>query len=205
MKEKTDLKYERVVCRFDKTLHHEARNKQTELGSIISDTFRKAYGLNLMLLASGSIRDPEAGPIVTYKDLCEFFPYNDPCYQIVATGKQLKHMLEYTYRDDALDGKHTEFYQLSNNFEVVYDRSRHEIIVFRYNDRDIQDDQLFTIGLQGWHFTNIEDIFNIPLSEIEKNQTPRKISTGNLDVLDEALSSGKPEFDQNWQKRLKII
>lgn len=204
LKEKTDLKYERVIARFNHKLLHPSRYEQTELGSYFADTFRKATGLNCVLLASGAIRSKETETIFTYKDLVEIFPYDDGFYQLLVKGKQLKDMIKYFHRDETYNGDHTEFYQISGDFNIVFNRKTQQFEKFEYNNIEIQDEQFFTVGLQEYHFNNINKAFGIKLSEIEKNQKPRKISTSCQDILDEQLQEGV-EFDSNWKNRIIII
>ncbi len=48
-----------------------------------------------MLIGSGSIRAEKLGPIVTYGDLIEGFPYDDGVFMFKVTGRQLRQMLHY--------------------------------------------------------------------------------------------------------------
>lgn len=54
-----------------------------------------------MLIGSGSIRSEKLGPIVTYADLIEGFPYDDGVYMFKVTAGQLRKMLLYMVRDEA--------------------------------------------------------------------------------------------------------
>mgnify|MGYP003314605127 CR=1 FL=1 len=203
LKEKTDLKYERVICRFEKELEHAVRNRQTELGSLITDTFMKSLGLNLFILGSGSIRKESAGPIFMYKDLVEILPYNDTLYSITVLGIQLKKMLEYTYRDEAFDGGHTEFFQLSQGIEIEYSRSKHSITKFKYDGKDIYDDQQFVIGMRQYHLNNFEICFGMKVEDLNLKAQPRVISTSCQDILNECLDKNN-KLDKNWKTRLVI-
>ena len=107
----TDEKYGRYITRFAEKYTHPQRNRETQLGKIFADVFRDNMGLDVMLLASGSLRETQMGPIVQYRNLAQMFPYTDELFRIKVTGKQLKHMIEHLYREDALNGCHTEFYQ----------------------------------------------------------------------------------------------
>ena len=65
-KEKTDVKYNRMVTRFRRELTHPDRNRETELGGLFSDIFKEMLDLDIMLLGSGSIRAEKLGPLVLY-------------------------------------------------------------------------------------------------------------------------------------------
>ena len=120
----TDQKYNRVVTRLRKRLTHPARNRETELGDLLAECVRDAMDLDVMLFASGGIRTSALGPVVTYSDLTECFPFNDALFMAKVTGEQLRRMFVYMLRDETLDGGHTEFYQISDGLRVVYDRAK---------------------------------------------------------------------------------
>ena len=131
------------------------------------------------------------GPIVTVQDLAEVFPYDDSIHLVKVTGEQLKRMLLYMLRDASFEGAHTEFYQLSDGLHATYDRKIHTIDKFTFEGRNIKDDDIFKLGLQKYHFTNIEDGFGITLEEIEKNGPSKIIATSCRDLLEEYLSNNQ--------------
>jgi 5'-nucleotidase len=186
----TDKKYKRIITRFKKALHHPQRNKETSLGDMFADIFKDSLGIDVMLLGSGSIRTPDLGPIVDYRGLVEAFPYDDGIYMLKITGSQLKEMLRYMLRDEAFEG-HTEFYQLSRGMKVVYSPSRHEFDECSYEGKPLDDSMQLTIGLQNFHFANVENFFNVKYKDLEKLQKPRIISTSCLDIIEEYLSTHK--------------
>ena len=49
--------------------------------------------------------------------------------------------------------------------------------------KEIGDDALFTVGLQNYHFKNIESFFNISYDTICKIQKPRSVATSCQDIL----------------------
>ena len=187
-KSNTDLKYGRIITRLNRELTHLDRYRETELGDLFSDILKDSLGVDIMLLGSGSIRKEVLGPIVILQDLMEIFPYDDAIYMVDATGKQLKSMIKYMLRDEAFDGDHTEFYQLSHDLYVEYSKKKHEFIKFTFNNQDIDDERIYTIGLQNYHYINIEDGFNISLKELEKNGKSKIISTSCRDIVEEYLS-----------------
>ncbi|MBQ3859973.1 MAG: bifunctional metallophosphatase/5'-nucleotidase [Clostridia bacterium] len=188
-KAKTDAKYGRVVTRFASRLTHPNRTQETALGDLFADVLRESLGLDLMLTASGSIRVEALGPVVMYSDLVEAFPYDDPIHMVRVTGAQLQRMLQYMLRDEVWAGAHCEFYQLSEGFHVVYSRAEHRFLDFSFNGQTVQDDQIFRVGLQHFHFMIFEEVFNVPFDEIKRNGNPRMISTSGRDILEEYFSS----------------
>ena len=136
-----------------------------------------------MLLGSGSIRNPELGPIVLLSDLVECFPYDDAIHMVKLSGAQLKRMIGYMLRDEVWAGAHCEFYQFSDGFRVVYDRGTHAFSEFSLNGEPMEDDALYTVGLQDFTYNNTE--------------IARIVATSCRDVLDEYLSE-----HQNLTKEL---
>ena len=188
-KQQTDKKYGRVITRLKRELTHPTRYRETELGDLLSDILKESLGIDIMLLGSGSIRKEQLGPIITLQDLMEIFPYDDSIHMLTVTGKQLKEMLLYMLREEAFEGEHTEFYQLSKDLYVEYSRKTKKMDKFTYRGKEIKEDDSFTIGLQNYHFMNIEGGFNITLKELEKNGKSRIIATSCRDVIEEYLST----------------
>lgn len=165
---------------------HPERTRETELGNLFADIFTRSLGIDIMLIGSGSIRAEKLGPIVTYGDLIEGFPYDDGVFMFKVTGQQLRQMLHYMLREEAYTG-HTEFYQLPSTLRLRYDRAKGDFDYFTYCGKEvgkeISDDALFTVGLQNYHFKNIESFFNISYETICKLQKPRSVATSCQDIL----------------------
>ena len=190
-KGQTDLKYGRVITRLNRELTHPDRYRETELGDLFADILKNSLGLDIMLLGSGSIRLEKLGPIVTVQDLMEVFPYDDSIHLVKVTGEQLKRMLLYMLRDEAFNGDHTEFYQLSDGLHVTYDLKNHEMTKFTFEGKAIKDDDEFKLGLQKYHYNNIEGGFGIKLEELEKNGKSKIVATSCREVLEEYLTSNQ--------------
>lgn len=190
MKSKTDKKYQRVVTRFKHKLVHPTRIEQTSLGSTFADAFKDASGVDIMILSSGCIRTQELGPIVTYQDFITTFPYNAANYVMKVKGKQLRQMFMYIFRDETWNGEHTEFYQVSRGLHIKYSKSKHEILEFSLVDEDIQDEKIYTVGLQKYPLTNFEECFGFKKEEVEANGEIKQISSSDQETLYEKLETG---------------
>ena len=202
-KNQTDAKYCRVITRFSRVLTHPDRYRETEIGDLFADIFKDTLGIDIMLLGSGSIRNPELGPIVMLQDLMECFPYDDAIYMLSVTGKQLKKMILHVLRDEAFQGDHTEFYQYSHGVHIEYSRKEHKFLSFTFNKQPIDDKRLYTIGLQNYHFLNIEDGFGITQKEVEENGKARILATSCRDVLEEYMSTHQ-HLDSKGKGRLIV-
>lgn len=202
-KTQTDEKYGRIITRFARQLTHPTRIRETELGDLFSDAMRDALGVDVFLLGSGSIRTEQLGPIVTKGDLNECFPYDDAVHTVYMTGAQLKHALMRMLRDEALAGAHTEFYQLSAGLEVEYDQATHSFLKFNFEGEPIDEQRVFSVGLQHFHYTNLQDSFDLTLDELWENHADRVVSTSCTDVIEEVLLAGRHQ-DASGEGRLVI-
>lgn len=184
-----DAKYGQILTRFVRQLTHPSRCQETELGDLFADIMKDALGVDIFLLASGSIRSEMLGPVVTKGDFKTCFPYDESAHVMWWTGAQLKHGIMRMLRDEAFTGAHTEFYQLSYGLEVIYDQKTHSFLKFDYEGEPVADDRLFTVGLQHYHYTNIEDSFDLKLEDVRKNHKDRIVASSCIQVIEESLIS----------------
>lgn len=185
----TDEKYGRYITRFAEKYTHPQRNRETQLGKIFADLFRDNLGLDVMFLASGSLREQQMGPIVQYRNLAQMFPYTDEIFRIKVTGKQLKHMIRHLYREEALMGMHTEFYQYSRGMKVVVSIPEKKVLEITFEGAPIDDERIFKVGLQGFHFKSMDQFFDITEAQVKENAPIKILATNAMDVVDENLSN----------------
>ena len=167
---------------------HPCRTQETELGNLFADALVESLNIDIAFLGSGSIRNTKLGPIVMYQDLMECLPYDDPIYLLEVTGEELMNMVRYMVRDEVWEGEHCEFYQFSRGVEIIYDRSTHEFEKFFFKDKPVEKDELYSISLAKFHYTNFDDFFHVSLEEIENRKKARIISTSTNDIIEEYLS-----------------
>ncbi len=195
-KSSTDEKYGRIITKFVRELTHPSRIVETELGNLYADTLKDALGPDIFLLGSGSIRTEKLGSVVTKRDFDENFPYNDGVYLTYWTGKQLKHGILYMLRDEALDGGYTEFYQLSRGLEIEYDRDKHSFVRFDFQGEPLDEDRIFTVGLEMFHYSNLKSSFDIDLEDLNRNHPSRQVATDCRKVIEEMLQRGQHQDSQ---------
>ena len=183
----TDEKYGQILTKFVRPLTHPARNQETELGDLYADILKDQLGLDIFLMASGSIRTEQLGPVVTKGDFSINFPYDDSAHALWWTGAQLKHGIMRMLRDEALAGAHTEFYQLTRGLEVEYDQKTHSFLKFNFEGEPVADDRVFTVGLQQFHYKNIEDSFDLTLEQVRENHMDRVVASSCIQVIEETL------------------
>jgi 5'-nucleotidase/UDP-sugar diphosphatase len=187
-KQVTDQKYNRLVTRLARTLTHPKRNQETELGNLFCDLLTDSLGLDIMLLGSGSIRVENMGPLITLGQLQEGFSFNENIYLLKLSGAQLRQAMLHLLRDEMFSGA-TEFYQLPGKVRLVYSRSKHQLQSFTFNGQEITAEQIFTVGLQSFHYMNAESFLGLSKAELGKLQTPRVIALSDFQVAEEYLES----------------
>ena len=203
-KRQTDKKYGRVITRLRRQLDHNDRRSETTLGGLLSDLLAEGMGLDIMLLGSGNIRTRQTGPLITYKDLTECYPYDNSLYMLWVTGGQLKRMMQFMLRDGVWKGEHCEFYQLSKRLKIVYDIPNSKMLEFKFDGEDIDENRLFKIGLEDYHLLNFTEFFNVPFSEVEAIRKPVMVCTSVRDALEEYLASSH-HLDREIDGRLTLI
>ena len=204
IKAKTDLKYAKVVANFDYELLHPDRWEQTELGGVFADAMMESLGTDIFFMGSGSVRKVHMGPIVTLQDFTECYPYDGKSYGLKLTGAQVKKALLHIYRDEAWLGNHTEFYQLSKGMHVVYSKSKHELLKCELNGEDIQDDRIYDVGVQEFHYNSLPEFFNLSFEEVEANGEPIILTTSDVTTLLEYFKNHK-HLGFDVEGRLEVV
>ena len=197
------MKYARFITRFAKQLLHPSRYQETELGNMFADILQESLAIDIMLMASGSIRKTQLGPVVTFEDLTETYPYDDSIHLIKVAGEQLRRMLTHIFRVNS-SGEHAEFYQYSKGLHATYSKSEDKITKLTLNGFEIEDDKVYTVGIQHYHFLSMPDFFGISLAEVEKNGASRVIATSCLDII-EAYWSNNQHLSGEVEGRIVII
>lgn len=190
-KDITDEKYGRIITKFVRKLTAPSHIEETEIGDLFADALKDSLGVDIFLLASGSFRVKEFGPIVTKADFDECFPFDDSAHLMYWTGAQLRHALLRMLRDEALAGEHTEFYQISRRVEFEYDENTHTLLKLNFEGEPVDDERVYTIGLQDFHYKNLKDSFDLDHEEVEKDHPQREIATSCVQVLEEYLQKGR--------------
>lgn len=186
-KSQTDKKYDRIVTRFASELTHPARNRETALGNLFADILRDSFGIDIMFMGSGAIRNEKLGPVVRYADLIECLAYDDAIYMLTVTGAQLERMLKYVMRDEAFQGDHTEFYQFSHGIHMVWSRKEQRFKELSFEGKQIEPDKLYRVALPNYHYQSMAEFLNITVEEIEQNEKIRVLATSYRNVVEEYL------------------
>jgi 5'-nucleotidase len=198
------MKYDRVLCRLARELSHPDRYVETELGNLLADILKKETGVDIVLLGSGSVRKPSVTTLFQLREFYELFPYDDKVRQLTVTGAQLKQMVLYIFREEMFEGEHTEFYQYSAGVRIVFDRAARSLVSLELGGEPVEDEQLYTIGLQEYHYMNFSEFFALTLDDVVANARPRVIATSIHDVMIEHFSAAAI-LDAQVEGRIEVL
>jgi 5'-nucleotidase/UDP-sugar diphosphatase len=185
-KQVVDRKYKSILCRLAHKLTHPRREEETSLGNLFADILAERAGVDVMFVGSGSIRQPELGPLVTLGDLLSIFPYDDTLYKLVISGRQLKHIFDHIMRPENRTGE-GECYQVNQGVAAAYRESLRKLESLLVRGEPVRDDEQYSICLQGFHFTSCAENLGITADELTAAGPPRVVATSARDVLEEQL------------------
>jgi 5'-nucleotidase len=155
-----------------------------------------------MLLASGSIRTKEIGPLVTLKDVVTCYPYNDPITRFTATGKQLRQIFAYIMRIANRNGE-GECYQVNSKVKATYDEDKAQLISLKVDDEEVTDNKTYTLCLQAYHANNAEKYLSVSKESLSAIKS-KVVTTASQDVLLEWLRNNQ-NIGRNIEGRLTYL
>ncbi len=194
-KDVVDKKYGRILTRLPERVTHPSRIMETSMGNLFCDILLDSLRVDIVILGSGSFRVESLGPIVKLSDLIETFPYDGVIYMLNITGAQLKKAFNHIMRDEAFLG-HTEFYQVSRGFKIVYDKVDKTINEFSLGGKEIDNSDIFRIALQDFHYKNMEDFLDLSADELQIEEAPRVLAASCINVFEEGLSNGLSKYSR---------
>jgi len=194
-KEGVDRKYNRLLGRLARKLTHPRREEETELGNLFADIFAQLDSLDVVFVASGSIRGNQLGPLVTLNDLKTVFPYDDTLYKFRVTGVHLVKIFTHIMRHENRIAGQSQYFQVNKGIKAVYSDVLHRLEALSINGQSIQYDNQYTICMDGYRYHNSEPNLGITHQELG---TPKVITTSCQDVIEEYLS-----HHQNLDSRIE--
>ncbi len=198
----TNKKYGRHITRLSTNITHSRRDRETEAGRLFADITAEALGVDIAFIGSGSMRKDNLNSVVTYGDLVAMFPYDDKTYRVTLTGEQLKKVLEYIHRPEALqDPSKQEFYQYSKGISFKSRISDGSVIDLTFKGKPVAPDEHYDISVQAYHHMNLKEFWGISIEETEKNRKSIILSTSSLAVIEENMSRKafiKVPYDRRW-------
>lgn len=196
-KDVVDTKYSVVVSRFQNELTHSKREIETSLGNLIADIFAECCSSDVVLVGSGSIRVNTLGPVVALKDLLACFPYDDFISKHEINGKQLKSMFAHFMRVENRKGE-GECYQTNSGVKAIYNDKEERLISLEIGGEVVDDDGIYSVSIQGYHFKNSKAYLNITSDELEASGKSKTVITSAQEVIKEYLMT-----HQNLDKKVE--
>ena len=112
------------------------------------------------------------------------FPYESSMISFLLTGSQLRKVIKYLTRDDAIDENvWTELFQFSNGFFCEYDQSSRKILKLTIDGKEVQDEERYSIAVQSYFYCSLENYFGITPEEVSENGEPKELASSMQNVL----------------------
>lgn len=201
----TDEKYGTILTTLTDKATHPNRYRETTVGNLFCDILQDSFGLDLVMLGSGSLRKEEIGPIVTAGALLDMYSYDEKLLKMKFTGRELKSAMLHVLRNAPIDGGgHGEYYQLSKGFKFTYSKSLDEITEAYFCGKAIEDQDLFSVGVEGFHAANLKEFMDIE-PELVKERFPWRTVTGNIRTALEEYMRGHVHIYAQLEDRTSVV
>jgi len=189
-KGEVDRKYNTIVCKLADELTHPRREIETALGNLFADAFADTVECDVVLLGSGSIRGEVLGPVVTLMDLLTIYPYDDAMMRFNISGAQMRNIFARIMRPENRNGE-GECYQVNGRIKAVYSDGARQLLSLCFNGRQVEDEERFTIGIQGYHVRNSAAYLGVTQDELSRYCKAKIVATSLQDVLEEFLRNNQ--------------
>lgn len=153
-----------------------------------------------MLVGSGSIRIKEMGPLVTLRELLTCFPYDDTLTRYTVNGEKLEKIFNHIMRPENRNSE-GECYQVNGKVRAVYNDKHHAVTSLKINGAELDNTQLYSVCMQGYHFNNAAAYLDISQEELLESGRSKLISTSAQEVLEEYLRNHQ-NIKRNVEGRL---
>jgi len=127
----------------------ENRTRETNVGNLVTDAFRKATAADVALMNGGSVRaDSIIGPgVITIRDVLSILPFKNKLVKIEVSGETLRAALEHGVSRSAEDSQPGGFPQVSG-LTFTFDASRPagtRVIEVKANGRPLEATRKYTL------------------------------------------------------------
>lgn len=191
-----DKKYNSVLCNLGKELTHPKRYIETSMGDLIADALATMCETDIMLVGSGSIRVEKLGPVITLADLMACFPYDDALTRFTVTGDKLKKIFAHIMRNSNQNDE-GESYQVNSTVQATHNNKTDKLTKLLVNGKPVENDDIFTICLQGFHITKCKDYLGLSIEELKESEKFKVVTTSAFEVLKEYLRNNQNYTAQN--------
>ncbi|MCL4078304.1 bifunctional metallophosphatase/5'-nucleotidase [Coriobacteriia bacterium Es71-Z0120] len=186
-----DRKYGVVLCKLAHEHTHPERSIETSLGDLVADALAEQLAIDVMLLGAGSVRVERFGPTVTLMDLMSCFPYDDSITRFTVTGATLRAMLEHWMRPENRLSGEGECYEVNGAVRARYSDAERRLVSLSVHGMPVADDDLVTVGLQGYHISNCEPYLGVTPEQLQAAGPSKVVTTSARQVIDEWLRANQ--------------
>ena len=158
-------KYSKMITTLKRPLDNYGRGNPTELGQLFADVFADALGLDIMCLASSSLRCYSLDADVTLENLREAYPYDGRIYCLEMSGKMLKRGIAHMMRPEVLEEWNETFFHFSKRLKIDYDFDSKKLNV-EIDGVPLEDDRMLEVGFQEFYLINSETGLGIRPEEL---------------------------------------
>ena len=143
----------------------EGRNRETNVGNFITDSFRKATRAEVALINGGSIRADaliDRG-ILTMRDLLSILPFKNKVVKLEVTGATLRAAIEHGLSRSAEDSEPGRFPQVSG-ITFTFDASRppgSRIVDIKVNGQPLDQTRKYTLATTNFLFVDGGDGYSM--------------------------------------------
>ena len=183
------------IGKIDRNLEggNTAREKEVELGDIITDIMREKTGAEVAFINSGSIRQGLKKGSVTEKDIYSIFPFNDTIYTAELTGAEIQEVLDFfAEKGTGIAG----FLQVSGVEMKIFKGAALEI---KINGQKLEKNKKYKAAFNSF-IANGGDGYEILKNVIFKKDTAYLLSSVLVDYMKANGTFAKPKGD-----RIKIV
>lgn len=174
----------------------EDRYKDNIIGYFFTDLLKSIYNkedypdeyLDVCLIGSGSLRTDTIGKDVTRLQIRTMYCVNEVLFRVKMTGRQLKEAMKYALSHTPLDrNQGGEYYQVDSGccFQLKYadvvnepanknklieemkGLENSELTIAVACGKDIIDDAIYYVGIEDFHYYNMEKFMGIDEKELE--------------------------------------
>lgn len=205
-KQITDAKYGAILTTLTEKATHPNRYQETSVGNLFCDILKDHYGLDMVLVGSGSLRKEVLGPVITKGGLLDMYSYDEKMLSVIMTGAEIRRGMTSMFEQASADGDggHSEYYQISGDFSFTYDCARGILTEAVYQGTEIDDDRLFRVGIEGFHADNMEKFLSVD-PEVVKARGEWKVITNNIRTSVEEYMKGHTHLSPVLSGRTKRI
>ena len=87
---------------------------------------------------------------------------------------------------------------------VIYSKSGHKLLKCELNGEEVQDDKIYVVGIQEFHYNNLPEFLNLSYEEVNANGKPRVLTTSDVQTLLEYFSNNK-HLGFDLEGRLEVV